>query len=151
MICRLPHFITIDNLAKQLNLQPETIRLGVKAGAIPCYPFTKRIIRFDLEEVRAVLQTRLKEHELVKSRAATPKKGAEAATSTRNYNMRRKIYFIGSGTSSRKSNDIAVWLIAELAAMGKALSDSRLRDLKERQIIRSLRQSTINKLRAVTT
>ena len=140
--------VTAEQLAKELDLQPDTIRLAAKAGVIPCYPFTKRTIRFDLNECRAILQTKLKEYELAISQGPPKKNEAEVVASAQDYGAQKEVYNIGSGKSRRKFPHLINWLFAELVA---ALSDARPRDLEERQIIRSLRKSTINKLRAVTT
>jgi len=149
MLCsRLPNLITMNELAKKLNLQPETIRLAVKARAIPYYGFTASTIRFDLDEVRAVIEAVIRERDLAKGKGPPQKNGAEVATSTRNHNAQKKSYVIGTGNASRKFSGRVVWLIAELASIRKALLDPRLRDF-ERRNVRILRQSTFSKLRVL--
>jgi len=146
MLCsRLPHFITIDELAKQLNLQPETIRLAMKAEAIPYYRFSASVIRFDIEEIRSVLQARMREHALVKGKGPPKKSKPAAATTGQNYNAQSQRYHAGSRPSRIKTPQLAIRLFVELVAMGRALSGTHLRNI-ERQVVRDLRQVTARKL-----
>lgn len=45
-------FVSIPQAAEILNLSPATIRSRIKNGEWPHYPFGKRSIRLDIDEIR---------------------------------------------------------------------------------------------------
>ncbi|MCK4873827.1 MAG: helix-turn-helix domain-containing protein [Phycisphaerales bacterium] len=51
-----PRLLTVQELATELSVQPETVRRWARDGRIPALRVSGKTIRFDLEDVCAMLR-----------------------------------------------------------------------------------------------
>ena len=56
----MPKLITVCELSKHFSVHPETVRLWVRTGRVPCIRPTARTIRFDLKAVEKALAKSLR-------------------------------------------------------------------------------------------
>jgi len=52
----MQEFLTAAELAERLRVRPGTIRAWGRAGRIPMVRFSRRVLRFDFEDVVAALR-----------------------------------------------------------------------------------------------
>ncbi|HCO95918.1 MAG TPA: hypothetical protein DIU00_18605 [Phycisphaerales bacterium] len=116
MISRFPCLVTAEKLAEELNLESsEAVWLAMKAGVFPYYKFTKRIVRFDLEEVRTVLQAKMHQYELAKGEGPPQKNEAAAATTAQDYDAQKEVYKIGAGKSMKNFPILSIGCLPSLS------------------------------------
>jgi len=145
-VYHMPNLVGIAELAERLNLQPETIRLGVKAGVIPFCKFSKQTLRFDIDEVWTVIQTKLRECGLPEK--LPPKNKPGVAAPGPKHDLRKLNYKAYVSKSRKISSGIVEQLLAEFIAMGRVLINPYLSE-SERHVIRNLYRAIARKLRTV--
>lgn len=50
--------LNVVEVAEQLKIRPSTVRSWTREGILPCIRITGRVVRYDLESVRAALVKR---------------------------------------------------------------------------------------------